>query len=771
MKRPPLLLNSSLIILLIYSLFYSSYPVDSSPRAIIVPVDYPTIQEAVDHANSGDTIIVKDGVYPESVTVGKSLTIRSENGPKNCIVHDFFITGSDVTIQGFTINGNTTSGILIYPKNFVIKDNIISNHFYGIKLDTATNGIITDNIVSNNSYCGILIEETNNVTIVSNKVSKNYFGVYIYKSENIKMLNNVIFENDYNFNVQGSRFCHFLHKIDSSNKVDGKSIYYLVSEKNREIPSDAGYVGIVNSTNINVRDLILMKNRHGVLVAYSKNCRIENVNTTNNICGIYLLYSINCTLKENIMSMNYLNFQVYGNELSHFEHNIDMSNLVEGNPVYYLINKHSLYIPKDAGYIGIINSSDVIVKDLTIRRNGQGVLLAYSNNCRIENVYAPDNYHAVYLRNSRNNMIIGNTVVNSYYGVNLHSSSNNTIANNTLSTIVVGIRLNSSSNDNMIYFNNVSGNFVGIDLRSSDNNVIFLNNFIDNEESFNYDSSTTIWHSLVPMKYVFNGTLYRNYLGNYWSDYEGEDLDGDGIGNTPYSEYKDPIDYYPLMKMFEYYVSTMDFTPPKTTISPEGGVYSEPISVRLTAVDVGFGVNKTFYKIDGDEWMRFMEPFNLTAEGNYTISYYSVDNAGNNETVRSVTYTINLPPTPVSLYNPVNITHDSMKLIWTRNYDLDFAAYEIYQSISRGTLGTKICTITNSSVTSYEVTGLLPETTYYFTIRVVDKGGESADSNQVSGTTSPVQPVTPPASPWKWITIFSLILVATVALFLTLRRR
>jgi hypothetical protein len=104
----------------------------------------------------------------------------------------------------------------------------------------------------------------------------------------------------------------------------------------------------------------------------------------------------------------------------------------------------------------------------------------------------------------------------------------------------------------------------------------------------------------------------------------------------------------------------------------------------------------------------------------------------------------NLPPAAVTLNKPTNITHDSMKLSWTTNNDADFAAYEIYQSTSSGTLGTKIHTITDRSITSHNVTGLSPNTTYYFTIRVVDTGGLSTDSNQVSGKTNSIEDITPP---------------------------
>ena len=49
----------------------------ASAATIYVPDDYPTIQAAVDAANAGDTIIVRDGTYIENVNVNKQLTIRS----------------------------------------------------------------------------------------------------------------------------------------------------------------------------------------------------------------------------------------------------------------------------------------------------------------------------------------------------------------------------------------------------------------------------------------------------------------------------------------------------------------------------------------------------------------------------------------------------------------------------------------------------------------------------------------------------------------------
>ncbi len=50
-----------------------------SPRTIYVPDDYSIIQEAVDAASPGDMIVVRDGIYYESITINKLITINFES--------------------------------------------------------------------------------------------------------------------------------------------------------------------------------------------------------------------------------------------------------------------------------------------------------------------------------------------------------------------------------------------------------------------------------------------------------------------------------------------------------------------------------------------------------------------------------------------------------------------------------------------------------------------------------------------------------------------
>jgi parallel beta-helix repeat protein len=91
----------------------------------------------------------------------------------------------------------------------------------------------------------------------------------------------------------------YVQDVDDTNTVDGKPIYYWVNRRNGSIPSDAGYVAIVNSTNIRVEGLDLKNNYQGILIAYSNNITIRQNNITYNYDGIWLVASSNNTIYHN----------------------------------------------------------------------------------------------------------------------------------------------------------------------------------------------------------------------------------------------------------------------------------------------------------------------------------------------------------------------------------------------------------------------------------------------------------------------------------------
>jgi hypothetical protein len=96
------------------------------------PADFNNIQAAIDDSNDGDTIIVADGTYTgqgnrDISFIDKVITLRSENGPDNCIIdcngsefdrhrgfYFFNCDDSNTVLDGFTITNARASVATIW---------------------------------------------------------------------------------------------------------------------------------------------------------------------------------------------------------------------------------------------------------------------------------------------------------------------------------------------------------------------------------------------------------------------------------------------------------------------------------------------------------------------------------------------------------------------------------------------------------------------------------------------------------------------------------
>src|SRR3989304_3811488 len=59
---------------------------DLKAATIYVSDNYKIIQDAVDHARSGDTIVVREGEYHGNIVITKPLILKSEKGPDKTVV-------------------------------------------------------------------------------------------------------------------------------------------------------------------------------------------------------------------------------------------------------------------------------------------------------------------------------------------------------------------------------------------------------------------------------------------------------------------------------------------------------------------------------------------------------------------------------------------------------------------------------------------------------------------------------------------------------------
>jgi len=386
---------------------------------------------------------------------------------------------------------------------------------------------------------------------------------------------------------------------------------------------------------------IVMNTFKAISLEYSNHNNLYDNEALESFYGISILSGTGHELRNNVMAGNKRNFGVIAIwELEEYIHNIGSSNLVDGKPIYYLINRRDFTVPQRAGCVVIVNSDEITVKNLNLRNNDVGITLAYTTNSVIENVTATGNFIPIFLDLSDHNVVNGNNVTNNGgAGIALARSHYNNVTCNyvhdtngsgiwledTYCNTIIGNHVSSSrrgspqefdgagilvddSYDCEIIDNTVTENEHGIVVGAdpAQYNIVARNNIMENNIGFIlFDTQRNkIYHNdflrnAVTVHTYHNtagSTFYSNYPigGNYWSNYTSVDLysgpdqnetGSDGISDTPYIVDGNHQDKYPLMKPFYSFIH--DIAVSNVTIPIREIQVGDKLNVNASVLNLG----------------------------------------------------------------------------------------------------------------------------------------------------------------------------------------
>ena len=380
---------------------------------------------------------------------------------------------------------------------------------------------------------------------------------------------------------------------------------------------------LVRHDNVTISELTLESvgnavSGRGVHLLYVRYCKVSNCNFASGWIGVWLYGA-----SENKIENNYIdgtgtipfssginlqgshNNTVTGNDIAEYDFglaiilNRTIGNIVTENSILNCYNGiwvHSSYnnsitwnnvtingdifvrvnenVMQGSCGLRLFSSSNNVIAGNNISDVPNGIRIKSAsyfnqveNNTLTNNIY----WGLALTDNANNNTLVGNNLVHNINGLEVGFCSNNTIKNNCITANHdYGLYLYNAST-NKITANNITDNLVGANFEYSFGNRVYHNNFIGNTIQINDNNTST------------ENTWNTSSEGNYWSNYNGTDNNGNSIGDTPYILNENNKDNYPFMNPID--IETIpEF--PSWVILP----------LFLTATLIGFLVRKRLMK-------------------------------------------------------------------------------------------------------------------------------------------------------------------------------
>ncbi len=193
--------NSKLMIATVLGVLQTS-SILAFGTTLLVPEDFPTIQDALNVAVLGDQVSVAPGVYNENVIFqSNGVTLLSRTLHASTIDgggsgHVVVLNTFSGTVDGFVITGGgfSNAGVFTSQASQVIQNNIITgNNGRGIWISGGSVAWIENNVITNNSSSGYGIGFfESSGTVVNNYIAQHSRGISCSSVGSVVIVNNTI---------------------------------------------------------------------------------------------------------------------------------------------------------------------------------------------------------------------------------------------------------------------------------------------------------------------------------------------------------------------------------------------------------------------------------------------------------------------------------------------------------------------------------------------------------------------------------------------------
>jgi len=365
-------------------------------------------------------------------------------------------------ISNLTISTATRGFYLYHCHNNTIINNVVSNNVLdGILLRNSNDNKIIKNNISDSYENGIYLVGCKGTDIISNNLTLNDIGVKIIESSNNSFSNNYFYSKNglgvrlssYNNSFYNNTFYNCAiyceggsidalssHFIDTSNTINGKSIYYFVNKTNLDESDypNPGYLFIVNCNDSLISQVNISHATSGLVMFYCKNFTIiKNKFSSNVKSGIEIYNCENILISSNEIANNrgrgillYYSCKfitLYNNEIHNNFEGIVVHIEPSNNPEIFLLNN---IITRNQNGICLQYCKLSVINLNLIINNDIGIWMRYNDNDNntIRNNLIKDNEIGAYITSGERNLFFNNTFIQN--SINAYDSVDNTLWDN-----------------------------------------------------------------------------------------------------------------------------------------------------------------------------------------------------------------------------------------------------------------------------------------------------------------------------------------------------